>query len=135
MPGGCASTWHTVVHHSQIWAVSSRICHLSVVAAKDIWHQGRQGDQSDTALRVDRIVGFSIQVRVCRDVRPDGRETYFKDNHGLVDSCRRNLSAGGWEDWYVWVLSSLEEVVYVYSDTREGDMIQSMLAEFRGVLV
>jgi len=36
---------------------------------------------------------------------------------------------------YVWVLSSLEEVVYVYSDTREGDMIQSMLAEFRGVLV
>src|SRR5271165_1833524 len=36
---------------------------------------------------------------------------------------------------YVWVLSSLEEVVYVYSDTREGDMIQSMLGEFRGVLV
>ena len=36
---------------------------------------------------------------------------------------------------YVWVLSSLEEVVYVYSDTREGGMIQSMLGEFRGVLV
>jgi hypothetical protein len=36
---------------------------------------------------------------------------------------------------YVWVLSSLEDVVYVYSDTREGDMIQSMLGEFRGVLV
>jgi predicted RecB family nuclease len=36
---------------------------------------------------------------------------------------------------YVWVLSSLEEVVYVYSDTREGEMIQSMLKEFRGVLV
>jgi predicted RecB family nuclease len=36
---------------------------------------------------------------------------------------------------YVWVLSSLEEVVYVYSDTRQGDMIQSMLGEFRGVLV
>jgi predicted RecB family nuclease len=36
---------------------------------------------------------------------------------------------------YVWVLSSLEEVVYVYTDTREGDMIQSMLGEFHGVLV
>jgi predicted RecB family nuclease len=36
---------------------------------------------------------------------------------------------------YVWVLSSLEEVVYVYSDTREGDLIQSMLREFHGVLV
>jgi len=36
---------------------------------------------------------------------------------------------------YVWVLSSLEEVVYLYNDTREGDMIWSLLENFRGVLV
>ena len=36
---------------------------------------------------------------------------------------------------YVWVLSSLEEVVYLYSDSREGDMIWSLLKNFRGVLV
>jgi predicted RecB family nuclease len=36
---------------------------------------------------------------------------------------------------YVWVLSSLEEVVYLYSDSREGDMIWSLLENFRGVLV
>jgi hypothetical protein len=25
---------------------------------------------------------------------------------------------------YVWVFTSLEEVIYMYTDTREGDMIQ-----------
>jgi hypothetical protein len=36
---------------------------------------------------------------------------------------------------YVWVLTSLEEVIYIYTDTREGDMIQKLLRDFRGVLV
>jgi hypothetical protein len=36
---------------------------------------------------------------------------------------------------YAWVLSSLEEVVYLYNDSREGDMIWSLLENFRGVLV
>jgi hypothetical protein len=36
---------------------------------------------------------------------------------------------------YVWVLTSLEEVIYIYTDTREGDMIQDLLRDFKGVLV
>jgi predicted RecB family nuclease len=36
---------------------------------------------------------------------------------------------------YVWVLTNLHEVAYVYSDTREGDLVEVMLREFRGVLV
>ena len=36
---------------------------------------------------------------------------------------------------YVWVLASLEDVVFFYSDTREGDMVQELLKDFRGVLV
>ncbi len=36
---------------------------------------------------------------------------------------------------YVWVLTNLHEVAYVYSDTREGEFVQTMLREFRGVLV
>jgi hypothetical protein len=35
---------------------------------------------------------------------------------------------------YVWVLASLEDVVFSYSDTREGGMVQELLKEFRGVL-
>ena len=36
---------------------------------------------------------------------------------------------------YVWVLTSLEEVAYFYTPTREGDTIQAMLKDFSGVLV
>jgi predicted RecB family nuclease len=35
----------------------------------------------------------------------------------------------------VWVLTSNSEVVYIFSDNREGEMIQKLLAEFKGVLV
>ena len=36
---------------------------------------------------------------------------------------------------YVWVLTSLEEVAYFYTPTREGNTIQAMLKDFSGVLV
>jgi predicted RecB family nuclease len=36
---------------------------------------------------------------------------------------------------YVWVFTSLEEVVFVYKPTREGDFVSETLKDFRGVLV
>jgi predicted RecB family nuclease len=36
---------------------------------------------------------------------------------------------------YVWVLTNLEEVVYLYRPTREGDFLKELLKGFRGVLV
>src|SRR5262249_27703614 len=36
---------------------------------------------------------------------------------------------------YVWVFTNLEEVVYLYKPTREGDFLKEMLKDFRGVLV
>ena len=36
---------------------------------------------------------------------------------------------------YVWVLTTMEEVAYFYTPTREGSKIQSMLKNFSGVLV
>ena len=39
------------------------------------------------------------------------------------------------KDGYVWVLTSMEEVAYFYTPTREGSTIQAMLKDFSGVLV
>ncbi len=39
------------------------------------------------------------------------------------------------KDSYVWVLTSMEEVAYFYTPTREGSTIQAMLKNFSGVLV
>jgi predicted RecB family nuclease len=36
---------------------------------------------------------------------------------------------------YVWVFTSLEEVVFLYRPTREGDFLQKLLKDFHGVLV
>src|SRR5262249_35190092 len=36
---------------------------------------------------------------------------------------------------YIWVLTSLEEVVYIYKPTREGDFLHELLKGFHGVLV
>ena len=36
---------------------------------------------------------------------------------------------------YVWVFSTCREVVYFYSETREGRLVQSALGGFNGVLV
>lgn len=36
---------------------------------------------------------------------------------------------------YVWVLTNLKEVVYVLSESREGEIIQELLKGFKGVLV
>ena len=36
---------------------------------------------------------------------------------------------------YVWVLTNLHEVAYVYSDSREGEFVHTLLGAFKGVLV
>jgi len=36
---------------------------------------------------------------------------------------------------FVWVFANMEEVAYVFSETREGSMLQDYLADFKGVLV
>jgi hypothetical protein len=36
---------------------------------------------------------------------------------------------------YVWAFTNLQEVVYVYSDTREGGILQAVLGGFKGILI
>jgi hypothetical protein len=36
---------------------------------------------------------------------------------------------------YVWVFASLHAVAFVYADTREGEFVQTLLREFKGVLI
>lgn len=36
---------------------------------------------------------------------------------------------------YVWVFTNLEEVLYVYSDSREGEILGEFLKDFKGIMV
>ena len=52
----------------------------------------------------------------------------------LIHADETRVSIGG-EGAYVWVFTSLEEVIYYYRETREGDFLHELLGEFKGVLV
>jgi hypothetical protein len=49
-----------------------------------------------------------------------------------VDETEVNMQDG---KAYVWVLTNLEEVVYLYRPNREGDFLKELLKDYRGVLV
>ena len=49
-----------------------------------------------------------------------------------VDETHANLQKG---KGYVWVLTNLEEVVYLYKPSREGEFLHELLRDFKGVLI
>jgi hypothetical protein len=49
-----------------------------------------------------------------------------------ADETRANIKG---KSAFVWVLASFREVVYIYSASREGEIVQKLLANFKGVLV
>ncbi len=70
--------------------------------------------------------------------------TLYKDTYeGLVrrivtghlvhaDETKVSLKSG---IGYVWAFTNLEEAIYVYAPSREGELLQSLLKDFKGVLV
>jgi predicted RecB family nuclease len=52
----------------------------------------------------------------------------------LIHADETHVSVQG-KDSYVWVFTSMEEVIYVWSETREGYVATDFLANFNGVLV
>ncbi len=52
----------------------------------------------------------------------------------LIHADETKISVAG-KDGFVWVFANMEEVAYVYSETRHGSTPQSLLKDFTGVLV
>jgi predicted RecB family nuclease len=55
-------------------------------------------------------------------------------NGKLVHADETHISVKG-KDSYVWVFTSMEEVIYIWSETREGCNATELLEHFNGVLV
>jgi hypothetical protein len=52
----------------------------------------------------------------------------------LIHADETHVSVKG-KDSYVWVFTSMEEVIYIWSETREGVVATELLKNFNGVLV
>ncbi|BFU90856.1 MAG: hypothetical protein NTAFB01_20430 [Nitrospira sp.] len=55
-------------------------------------------------------------------------------NSQLIHADETKISVAG-QDGFVWVFANMEEVAYVYSETRQGSTPQNLLKDFTGVLV
>jgi predicted RecB family nuclease len=92
---------------------------------------------------LNRLFGFQVDHNVVRRFKEHGAEYYQGTREKILaamvagnvihaDETRIRLHG---KAGYVWVFTTTREVVYFYSETREGNLVQNALAGFNGVLV
>lgn len=91
----------------------------------------------------DQVFGFNIPRSTLNNLKVKAAGYYAETKQKILDrivrgslvhadETRANIKG---KSAYVWVLTNLYEVVYILTDTREGDVIEELLADFKGVLV
>ena len=99
--------------------------------------------QRSVTQTLNRLFGFGMNEKVVARFKQRGAEYYRETRKNILagmvkgnlihaDETRIRLHA---KTAYVWVFVTFSEVVYFYSETREGSLVQSALGEFKGVLV
>ncbi len=99
--------------------------------------------QQTIAQSLNQLFGFNLNLGMFNGQKTRTAQIYKETYDGILDKIvhgklihadETKVSIKG-ETVYVWVFTSLEEVVYIYKETREGDFLQELLREFNGVLV
>jgi predicted RecB family nuclease len=93
---------------------------------------------------VNRLFGFNLADHTVHILKARAAGVYTHTRQAilkrmlagpLIHADETQIRLKGQKAAYVWVLTSLKEVVYLHSETREGDMVQEVLSGFKGVLV
>jgi hypothetical protein len=91
----------------------------------------------------ERLFGISLRRSTIGNLKVRAAE-FYKDAYQKIleriwsgtlvhaDETRANIKG---KSAFVWVFTNLHEVAYVYAETREGEVLQTALSEFKGVLV
>ncbi len=99
--------------------------------------------QAAVARSVNKLFGYRLHQPAINRMKTRASERYLETyetikqklvNGNLIhaDETKANLAG---ESSFVWVFTSLDEVVYVCSGTREGEFLKTFLRGFKGVLV
>ncbi len=92
---------------------------------------------------LNKLFGFHLSVGTTSAFKRMAARAYEDSYNALVKSLcsgrllhadETKISVKG-KTGFVWVFANLEEVAYIYSETREGDLLHALLKEFTGVLV
>ena len=104
---------------------------------------GRGIPQQRVGTFLNEVLGFKLRRAHINNLKASAAAYHEQTYEMLIskiatgrlvhaDETRVNLKAG---PGYVWAFTSLEDVVYMYSPSREGELVIRLLNEFRGVLV
>jgi predicted RecB family nuclease len=99
--------------------------------------------QGAVAKELRDVFGLRLSHDIAAHCKEQAATHYDTTYRYLIEKLRRGVLVHADETkvslkgvtGYVWAFTSMEEVVYSYSDTREGDMVEEMLKGFKGVLV
>jgi predicted RecB family nuclease len=116
-------------HALKSWAMYQHIAHrVSFQRLEEMFREF-------FGLRVTYLELHMFKALMARRYRPTVRRILAKLIAGAVihaDETHANLQKG---KGYVWVLANMEEVVYLFKPSREGDFLHKLLKGFGGVLV
>jgi len=92
---------------------------------------------------LNRMFGFGLMHSTLNNFKTKAADHYSATKKGILerivrgdlihaDETRANIKG---HLAYVWVLTNLKEVVYILAESREGEIVHTLLKGFRGVLV
>ena len=99
--------------------------------------------QRSIAQSLNQLFGFNLPHDVVTHKKTRASQLYKGTYEGilkkivngrLVHADETKISIEG-KNAFIWSLTNLEEVVYFYTETRDGDFLQELLKDFKGVLV
>jgi hypothetical protein len=99
--------------------------------------------QRVVTLSMNQLFGFNLRATTTGEFKSRAAEFYRETQQEILkrltngnlihaDETRANVKG---QLAYIWVFTNRREVLYLYSDTREADMLHAILARFKGVLV
>lgn len=95
------------------------------------------------AASINRLLNFSLTQAIIHNLKRSAARHYASVHQSILNKLRKGsmvhvdetrVSVKG-KSGCVWVLTSLHEVAYVFTETREGEFAKMLLNDFNGVLV
>ena len=99
--------------------------------------------QHQVAAFLNLVLGFQLSSTAVNKFKENAAAFYQATHEAMLlaiiggplvhaDETKVNLAG---QDGYVWIFTNLEVAVYLYSPSREGEFVQRVLKDFKGVLV
>jgi predicted RecB family nuclease len=99
--------------------------------------------QQIATLSINQLFGFGLGATTTSKFKSRAAQFYMDTQRQILarlvkgdlihaDETKANVQG---QLAYVWVFTNLQEVAYLYADTREADVLHAALAGFKGVLV